>query len=380
MAGKKLRVGIIFGGRSGEHDVSIRSAASVIEAIDHKKYEVVPVAISRAGKWLSPAAGFQLLPANSQSLLPATIASGSRGAVAILGDPSQSGLLALDRSGGALTSQKLDVVFPVLHGPFGEDGTLQGLLEMANVPYVGCGVLASACGMDKVAMKLLFLQAGLPMCKYVWFLRTQWQSDRAKIIKTIRRKLGLPCFVKPANLGSSVGVSRADDNKSLERAVEFAAQYDRKIVVEEAVDAREIECAVIGNNEPKASLPGEYVVYDKSAAFLDYTEKYTRTGHVEFVVPAPLSKSLSTKVQKMAIQAFQSIDGSGLARVDFFLTRDTNKLLINELNTMPGLTEVSGYPKMWAASGLSYSRMLDVLVELALERHREKSLNKTTRA
>jgi D-alanine-D-alanine ligase len=377
---KKLRVGVIFGGRSGEHEVSIRSAASVIDAIDRQKYDVVPIAISREGKWLSPAAAFQLLPANAQSLLPATIASGHQGAVAILGDPSHSGLLSLEQSDGALTSQKLDVVFPVLHGPFGEDGTLQGLLEMANVPYVGCGVLASACGMDKVAMKLLFLQAGLPMCKYVWFLRTQWESDRAKIVQTIKRKLGMPCFVKPANLGSSVGVSRADDKKSLEQAVELAAQYDRKIVVEEAVDAREIECAVIGNNEPKASLPGEYVIYDKSAAFLDYTEKYTTTGHVEFVVPAPISKSLSTKIQKMAIQAFQSIDGAGLARVDFFLKRDSKQLLINELNTMPGLTEVSGYPKMWAASGLSYRRMLDVLVELALERHREKMVNKTTRA
>ena len=376
---KKLRVGVIFGGRSGEHEVSIRSAASVIDAIDRQKYEVVPIAISREGKWLSPAAAFQLLPANAQSLLPTTLASGYQGAVAILGDPSHSGLLYFEQSGGAVTSQKLDVVFPVLHGPFGEDGTLQGLLEMANVPYVGCGVLASACGMDKVAMKLLFLQAGLPMCKYVWFLRTQWQTDRAKIMKTIKRKLGLPCFVKPANLGSSVGVSRADDKKSLEQAVELAAQYDRKIVVEEAVDAREIECAVIGNNEPKASLPGEYVIYDRSAAFLDYTEKYTKTGHVEFVVPAPISKSLSTKIQKMAIDAFQSIDGAGLARVDFFLTRDSKQLLINELNTMPGLTEVSGYPKMWTASGLSYRRMLDVLVELALERHREKLLNKTTR-
>ena len=377
---KKLRIGIIFGGRSGEHEVSIRSAASVIEAINRRKYDVVPIAISREGKWLSPADAFQLLPGSAQSLLPAKLASGSRDAVAILGDPSRAGLLSLNRKAGASDLQKLDVVFPVLHGPFGEDGTIQGLLEMADVPYVGCGVLASSCGMDKVALKLLFLQAGLPMCNYVWFLRSQWQSDRARIIKTITRKLGLPCFVKPANLGSSVGVSRADDKASLERAVELAAQYDRKIVVEEAVDAREIECAVIGNNEPKASLPGEYVIYDKSAAFLDYTEKYTKTGHVEFVVPAPVSKSLATRIQKMAIKAFQSIDGSGLARVDFFLTRDSNELLVNELNTMPGLTEVSGYPKMWAASGLSYTRMLDVLTELALERHREKSLNKTTRA
>jgi D-alanine-D-alanine ligase len=376
---KKLRVGVIFGGRSGEHDVSIRSAASVIESIDRKKYEVVPIAISREGKWLSPPDALRLLPADAQSLLPAKLASASRSAVAILGDPSHTGLLSFDRNGGASSSQKLDVVFPVLHGPFGEDGTLQGLLEMANLPYVGCGVLASSCGMDKVAMKLLFLQAGLPMCNYVWFLRSHWQDNRAKIIKTIRRQTGLPCFVKPANLGSSVGVSRADDRASLIRAVELAAQYDRKIVVEEAVDAREIECAVIGNNEPRASLPGEYVIHDKSAAFLDYTEKYTKTGHVDFVVPAPVSKALATRIQRMAIQAFQAIDGSGLARVDFFLKRDTNELLINELNTMPGLTEVSGYPKMWTASGLNYTRVLDVLIELAVERHREKSLNKTTR-
>ena len=228
-------------------------------------------------------------------------------------------------------------------------------------------------------MKLLFLQAGLPMCQYIWFLRSHWHRDRAKVSKKILRQIGLPCFVKPANLGSSVGVSRADDKPSLERAVELAARYDRKIVVEEALDAREIECAVIGNDEPRASLPGEYVVHNSSASFLDYTEKYTKTGHVEFVVPAPIPKSLATRIQRLAIQAFQSIDGAGLARVDFFFKRDTKELLVNELNTMPGLTEVSGYPKMWAASGLSYSSMLDVLIQLALDRHREKSLNKITR-
>ena len=375
---KKLRVGVIFGGRSGEHEISVRSAASVIAAIDRKKYDVLPIGISREGKWLSPHEASALLPSDAQSLLPAGRAE-VEGDVALLGDPSHAGLLSFDRNGGALGSEPLDIVFPVLHGPFGEDGTLQGLLEMANVPYVGCGVLASACGMDKVAMKLLFLQAGLPMCKYVWFLRSHWQTDPAVVIKTIARKLGYPCFVKPANLGSSVGVSRATDKVSLEQAIELAAQYDRKIVVEEAVDGREIECAVIGNDTVKASLPGEYVIHDNSAGFLDYTEKYTGTGHVEFVVPAPLSKALTTKIQRLAIQAFQSIDGAGLARVDFFLERNTKKLLINELNTMPGLTEVSGYPKMWAASGLSYTDMLDVLIELALERHHEKSINKTTR-
>lgn len=377
---KKLLVGVIFGGRSGEHEVSVRSAASVIESIDRKKYEVLPIAISQEGKWLSPPEASQLLPRNTQALLPSKLAAEAPGDVALLGDPSHAGLLSFDRNGGTPTSERLDVVFPVLHGPFGEDGTIQGLLEMANLPYVGCGVLASACGMDKVAMKLLFLQAGLPLCKYIWFLRSQWQNDRARVVKTITREIGFPCFVKPANLGSSVGVSRAVDKASLERAIELAAQFDRKIVIEEAVDAREIECAVIGNDAPKASFPGEYVVHDNSAGFLDYTEKYTKTGHVDFVVPAPVSKTLAAKIQRLAIQAFQSIDGAGLARVDFFLSRNTRELLINELNTMPGLTEVSGYPKMWAATGLSYTRMLDVLIELAFERHREKSLNKTSRS
>ncbi len=375
----KLRIGVVFGGRSGEHEVSIRSAAAVIEAIDRKRYDVLPIAISQEGKWLPPAEASQLLPSATQGLLPSRPASSPGEAVAILGDPSHTGLMSFDRTDGGSSSHKLDVVVPVLHGTFGEDGTIQGLLEMANIPYVGCGVLASACGMDKVTMKLLFLQAGLPMCNYLWFLRSQWQKEPARIMQVISRKIGLPCFVKPANLGSSVGVSRADDRASLQRAIDLAAQYDRKIVVEEAVDAREIECAVIGNDKPNASLPGEYVVHEESARFLDYTEKYSKTGHVEFVVPASVSKTLASRIQRMAIRAFQAVDGAGLARVDFFLRRDSKELLLNELNTMPGLTEVSGYPKMWAASGLSYTKMIDVLVELALERHREKALNKTTR-
>ena len=371
-------MGVIFGGRSGEHEVSVRSAASVIEAIDRKKYDVLPIAITREGKWLSPPDSARLLTSTAQARLAPKTSDRIPRDVAILGDPSHTGLLSFDPDGGAPSSERLDVVFPVLHGPFGEDGTVQGLLEMANIPYVGCGVLASACGMDKVAMKLLFLQAGLPMCKYVWFLRSHWQNNRAKVMKTVAKNIGFPCFVKPANLGSSVGVSRAADRVALIRAVDLAAEFDRKIIVEEAVDGREIECAILGNDEPQASLPGEYVIHDNSAGFLDYTEKYTKTGHVDFVVPAPISKSLVAKIQRMAIRAFQSVDGAGLARVDFFLKRDTRELLINELNTLPGLTEVSGYPKMWAASGLTYTRMLDRLIELAFERHREKSLNKAT--
>ena len=371
---KKLRVGVIFGGRSGEHEVSIRSARAIIEAIDRKKFDVVPIAITKEGKWLAPASSARLLPEVVHGLLPSTTLSAT-GDIALLGDPSHKGLISLERNAG----QKLDVVFPALHGPFGEDGTLQGLLEMADVPYVGCGVLASSCGMDKVTMKSLFVQAGLPICKHVWFLRCQWQSDPAKVIRKVASDIGFPCFVKPANLGSSVGVSRAADKKSLTSAIDLAAEYDRKIIIEEELVAREIECAVLGNDEPKASLPGEYVIYEESARFLDYSEKYDSTGRVSFVVPAPLSRAMTTKIQRMAIRAFQSVDGAGLARVDFFLTREGGELIVNELNTMPGLTEVSGYPKMWAASGLPFPRLLENLIELAFERHKEKSLTKTTR-
>jgi D-alanine-D-alanine ligase len=375
---KKLRLGVIFGGQSGEHEVSIRSARALIEAIDKKKYDVLPIAITKEGKWLSPPEAAMLLPQSAQSALPSKVASKSTGDVAILGDPSHQGLLSLEANGRPLPSEQLDVVFPVLHGPYGEDGTLQGLLEMANIPYVGCGVLASACGMDKVVMKSLFRQAGLPICKYVWFLRSQWQKDQRSVIRRVGREIGFPCFVKPANLGSSVGVSKATDKNALVNSVELAAQYDRKIIVEEGLDAREIECAVLGNDEPQASLPGEYVIYDEAARFLDYAEKYTDTGHVKFVVPAALPKSLIAKIQNMALKAFQAVDGAGLARVDFFLARNNKDLFVNELNTMPGLTEVSGYPKMWEASGLPIPRVLDKLIELAFERHRDKALNKTT--
>ena len=373
---KKLRVGVIFGGRSGEHEISIRSARAIVEAIDRRKFDVVPIAITKEGKWLAPASSAQLLPEVVHNLLPSSTHSAT-GDIALLGDPSRKGLISLETNSHA--GEKLDVVFPALHGPLGEDGTLQGLLEMADVPYVGCGVLASACGMDKVTMKSLFVEAGLPICRHVWFLRSQWRSNPAKVIRKVTKDIGLPCFVKPANLGSSVGVSRATDKKSLTTAIDLAAEYDRKIIIEEELVAREIECAVLGNDEPKASLPGEYVVYEERARFLDYTEKYSNTGNVKFVVPAPLSKSMTTQIQRMAIRAFQSIDGAGLARVDFFLPHNGGGLVINELNTMPGLTEVSGYPKMWEASGVSFQQLLEILIQLAFERHKEKSLTKTSR-
>jgi len=374
----KLKIGVIFGGRSGEHEISIRSAKTVIEQIDKDKYDVVPIGITKEGNWLNPIEALRLFSADTQKFLNGNVKNYPNGAIALVGDTKYKGLTELKKSENAEMLAPLDVIFPVLHGTFGEDGTIQGLFEMADIPYVGCGVLASACGMDKVVMKTLFRDAELPLCKYIWFLRSEWERDRDAVLKQADAKLGFPCFVKPANLGSSVGVSKAIDEKSLSEAIELAARYDRKIIVEEGLDAREIECAVIGYEEPQASLPGEYIIYDETKKFLDYTEKYTGTGNNEFVVPARLSEETSEKIRQMAIAAFRSIDGSGLARVDFFLRNDTGELLINEINTLPGLTEASGFPKMWKASGLEFSQVIDILVNLAMERHADKSKNKTS--
>src|SRR2546423_3778582 len=372
---KKLRIGVIFGGRSGEHEVSVRSARSVIDAIDKAKYEVVPIAITKEGNWLAPAVAAKLLPAETQRRISTGSFGTARDDVAIVGDPSRSGLMKLGT--GKLPAERLDVVFPVLHGTYGEDGTIQGLLEMAAIPFVGCGTLASACGMDKVTMKALFKEAGLPVCAYTWLLRADWEKDQDKVMRRINREIGFPCFVKPANLGSSVGVSKATNKDSLAKAIELAARYDRKIVVEELVDGREIECAVIGNDEPRASLPGEYVIHQESARFLDYTEKYSSTGNIEFIVPARIPKSVIRKIQKMAATAYKAIDASGLSRVDFFLKKD-GELLVNEINTLPGLTDVSGFPKMWEAIGISFARVIDQLIEMAIERHRERARNETS--
>jgi D-alanine-D-alanine ligase len=365
----KTNLGIIFGGRSGEHEISIRSAKAVIENVDREKYSVIPIAITQEGKWLSPAESLRMLPAEAVRSVEPEVAA-------------QLEPVALTHRKGARHSNGSvvpDIVFPVLHGTFGEDGTIQGLLEMADIPYVGCGVLASSCGMDKVVMKKLFADAGLPICKYIWFLRSEWEATPDAVADGIEAGLGYPCFVKPANLGSSVGVSRADDRRSLIEAVDLAARYDRKIVIEESLDMREIECAVLGNDRPEASLPGEYIIRDESKKFLDYTEKYAGTGNNEFVVPAPISDELSDKIRDLAVRAFASIDGSGLARVDFFLRNDNGMLLVNEINTMPGLTDASGFPKMWAGTGKSFSQVIDELVTLASDRHRDRSRNVTSR-
>lgn len=378
----KLRLGIIFGGRSGEHAISVRSAITVIEQLDHSKYDVVPLAIDELGRWLTPAASLRLLPPETQSLFSHRFGEPSDLSIALTGETGTQGLTIMEARTGLAEfgdSMPFDVMFPVLHGTFGEDGTIQGLFEMADIPYVGCGVLASSCGMDKAFMKILFSDAGLPICDYVWFLRDEWNNNQATVLSQVESRLGFPCFVKPANLGSSVGVSKAVDRGSLAAAIDLAAQFDRKIIVEEGLEMREIECAVMGNDSPEASLPGEYIIRDENKKFLDYVEKYSGTGNNEFVVPAPVSDELSEKIRRMAIKAFKAIDGSGLARVDFFLRNSDGALLVNEINTMPGLTDASGFPKMWAGSGKDFSEVLDQLVDLAINRYEDKKRNKTSR-
>ncbi len=369
----KTRVGVVFGGRSGEHEISIRSARTVLEKIDREKYSAVPIAIDKDGHWLNPADSAAYFPELAEGLLSGI--DGADGTFGLLGDRGYNGLTVV---GGSGPSIGLDVVFPVLHGTFAEDGTIQGLFEMADIPYVGCGVLASSCGMDKTVMKTLFRDAGLPQCKYTWFLRSEWESDAEAIFDKVEAALPYPVFVKPANLGSSVGVSHAVDRDELRKAIDLAAVYDRKVIVEQALKMREIECAVLGNDEPEASKPGEYLIRDKQKAFLDYREKYSGTGNNEFIVPAALSDELSSKIRELAVRAFKAIDGSGLARVDFFLRTDNGMLLVNEINTMPGLTDASGFPKMWAGSGLDFTEVIDRLIVLAIERHADRSKNKTT--
>ena len=364
---KKLRIGVIFGGRSGEHEVSLRSAESVINAMDKARYEVVPIGITKEGRWL--------ISANAAALLPeAVMSSNSHRQVAIIGDPTRQGLTRLDDRERLLSSEPLDAVFPVLHGTYGEDGTIQGLLEMAGVPYVGCGVLASATGMDKVAMKQLFERAGLTLIEYDWFLRSSWEENPDAVMKRINRSLGFPVFVKPANLGSSVGISKAASKHELRDAIDDAARYDRKVVVERAVDGREIEVSILGNEHPMASLPGEIITGHE---FYDYEDKYIdTTSRTE--VPAKLPRKIIDRIQRDGIRAFQAIDGSGLARVDFFVERGTNRVIINEINTMPGFTSISMYPKLWEASGIPYSELIDRLIQLAIERHRDKSRTLTS--
>ena len=372
----KTRIGVVFGGRSGEHEISIRSATTVINKIDHSKFTVVPVAITGKGAWLAPGESMEMLPDSAKDTLRSQGSELPSGAAMFSCDTRFQGLRVYG-DGGEAAEVPLDVVFPVLHGTYGEDGTIQGLFEMSGIPYVGCGVLASSCGMDKVFMKSLFRDADLPQCRYLWFLRSEWERDKATVIGQVGAKLGYPCFVKPANLGSSVGVSKASGPDELEAAIVLAAAYDRKIIVEENLDMREIECAVIGNESPEASLPGEYIVLDEDKKFLDYTEKYAGTGNNEFVVPAKIDEGLTDRLRSMAVTAFRAIDGSGFARVDFFLRNDNGELLINEINTIPGLTDASGFPKMWEGTGRPFGEVIEELVSLAFERQADRAKNRT---
>ncbi|WP_339278905.1 D-alanine--D-alanine ligase [Paenibacillus sp. FSL W8-1187] len=367
--GEKIRVGLVYGGKSGEHEVSLQTALAVMGAFDFGKYEIQPFYITKTGEWRS--AGVLLAAPDSVEQLKLEGGDSSLALAPVFRGlaPAPAGESALQAAAAAAAPEKaVDVIFPLLHGTFGEDGTIQGLLEMANIPYVGAGVLASAVGMDKITMKKVFAHEGLPQCIYRSFNRTQWEKDHTFFVMEIEVALGYPCFVKPANLGSSVGISKAKNREELIAAVELALRYDRKVVVEEFVDAREIEVSVLGNDEPRASVPGEVI---SGADFYDYNAKYV-DGTSIMQIPADLPAETAEAVREMAIRAYLAIDGSGLSRVDFFLRRSDGQLLINEVNTMPGFTPYSMYPLMWKESGMPYRELLDTLIELALARHADK--------
>jgi D-alanine-D-alanine ligase len=388
---KKLRVGILFGGRSGEHEVSLLSAASILKAIDRTKFEVVPIGITKDGHWLAAGDARGLLEGD-QSPVARRLRAGdpqtTPGAKLLHeGIPTLLAPEPVD-AGAALTAGSirpaaamLDVVFPVLHGTFGEDGTIQGLFELAGIAYVGSGVLGSAAGMDKDVMKRLFQQVRLPIVKHVTLLRADWEKQPRKAVQQVEAALKYPVFVKPANLGSSVGISKAHDRKELGPALALAAKYDRKLVVEQGVGsgarrggptgkARELEVAVLGNDDPKASVVGEII---PGKEFYDYEAKYLSEGSVP-VIPAKLSKAEAKQIREMAVAAFQACDLSGLARVDFLMEPDgKRRIYLNEVNTLPGFTEISMYPKLWEATGVGYKELITRLIELALERQAEKS-------
>jgi D-alanine-D-alanine ligase len=371
---KKIRVGLIFGGKSGEHEVSLASAQSVLRALDAAKYDAVLIGVTKEGKWLTGGNPLKqlvnaALDTTQQSpLLKAMNGSTSNGTTALVSH-SATELTTTDA-----LNETVDVVFPLIHGPNGEDGTIQGLLELADLPYVGASVAASAVGMDKAMMKAMFRNAGLPVAEYIVVLRHKWEHDPEETIHDIETIIHFPCFVKPANMGSSVGISKARNWDELAQALSTAAQYDRKILVERAVRGREIECSVLGNDAPIASLPGEVI---PEREFYDYDAKYA-DEHTRLIVPADLTNEQTRAVQELAVRAFQAIDCCGMARVDFFLDQRDNKFLVNEINTIPGFTNVSMYPKMWEASGVSYAQLIDRLIQLALERHADTKRNKVT--
>lgn len=391
---RKLRVGVIFGGRSSEHEVSLRSAAAVLAALDRERFEPVPLAITRQGRWLLPTDSLRALASGPDAVSgaplavlpghePGLVAWDGEGGVGAGGgtgsraptsparaEPAHPARAArsVDGSAAALLPA-LDVIFPVLHGPNGEDGTIQGLLETCGLPYVGAGVLGSALGMDKVIQKDVLVRHAVPVADYLLVRRDEWQREREAVHRRVIEAVGLPCFVKPARLGSSVGVTKVHAAEELEAALRRAAAYGPRVVCERALDAREIECAVLGNDDPRASLPGEVV---PGGEFYDYEAKYTEGGS-RLLVPADLPPDVTDQVRGLAVRVFRLLDVCGMARVDFFLERGTGRLLVNELNTIPGFTSTSMYPRLWEASGLPYRDLLTRLIELALERHRQRA-------
>jgi len=397
MKKKKLRIGILFGGRSGEHEVSLLSAASILKAIDRTKYDVTPVGITREGRWVTSQDAQALLTGKAAPENPRlagdpeatpTAAVIRRGEAIIVPPVPAESLQPLELSAAAAPAKPtldIDVVFPVLHGTFGEDGTIQGLFELADIAYVGSGVLGSAAGMDKAAMKKLFAAEGLPQTPYLAILRSEWRADPKKATKKIEAALKYPLFVKPANLGSSVGISKVHDRRELAPAMDLAAGFDRRLVIEQGVGGpgakpRELEVAVLGNDSPEASVVGEIV---PGAEFYDYEAKYLSDSSVP-IIPAKLTAAESKQIRQMAIEAFKACDCAGLARVDFLMEPARKgkkpKIYLNEINTLPGFTSISMYPKLWAATGLPYKKLIDRLIQLALERHKEKQQTSFTRA
>lgn len=366
---QKIRVGLIFGGRSGEYEISLLSARSVMDALDPDKYEVIPIGITKEGRWVS--AGLRALELGDEPMQPA----------ALLGDPSHAALMQVHEDSNRRLSisavSELDVIVPILHGPYGEDGTVQGLLELAGLPYSGAGVVGSAVAMDKVVFKKVMQAEGLPILPYELVLRSEWEREPAQVIERVESVLHYPIFTKPVNLGSSVGISRCDDRAGLEAGLAEAALYDRRLVAEQGIEARDIECSVLGNDDPIASVAGEII---PSREFYSYQAKYLDEGEdaSELLIPAPIGEKLMAQVQAWSLQAYKAIDCAGMARVDFLLEKESDKLYINEINTIPGFTSISMYPKLWAASGVSYPELVDRLIELALERHASKKRTRTS--
>lgn len=373
---RKLRVGVLFGGQSSEHEVSLASARSVMRAMDPDKYDVVPIGITKRGAWVSAGDPMSLLRAGASGDIESLPAGGS----VLAPDPSGEGRAEIVElhpvsGGGELTArmgEPLDVIFPVLHGPYGEDGTVQGLLALAGIPYVGSEVLGSAVGMDKITMKSVFRDHGLPVAPYVATSRHEWERAPQEVQARAEQTLRYPMFAKPSNMGSSVGVSKISTPEKFAAGVDLASRYDRRILIEQGVDARECECAVLGNDSPEASVVGEIVPGNE---FYDYRAKYV-DDNSDLIIPAHLPAHLAEEIRQLSLRAFTALDCAGMARVDFFVERDLSAVWLNELNTIPGFTRISMYPKLWEASGIGYSELIDKLIELAVERHRSRLVSK----